>query len=146
MVYDKLQPTPSTPSTSDNESHPMEKNFPDKINLSFESITISSIPDDGDSQFPKFNLYRIWNFQNGVIQNLQLYHTYTETICPIYIMSPLVVGEDEAFKTMALCKHNKVYNQTVLFIAFFYFHCHTQLLRPLSLYAYTHMVHTSASC
>ena len=59
MVYDKLQPTPSTPSTSDNESHPMEKNFPDKINLSFESITISSIPDDGDSQFPKFNLYRI---------------------------------------------------------------------------------------
>jgi len=34
-------------------------------------------------------------------------------------MSPLVVGDDEAFKTMALCKHNKVYNQTVLFIAFF---------------------------
>jgi hypothetical protein len=61
-------------------------------------------------------------------------------------MSPLVVGEDKVFKTMALCTYNKVYNQKVLFIAFFYFHYHTLLLRPLSLYAYTHMVHTSASC
>jgi len=58
LVYDKLQPNPSTPFTSDNESHPTEKNCPDKIHLSFESITIS-IPDDGDSEFPKFNLYRI---------------------------------------------------------------------------------------
>lgn len=121
MVYDKLQPTPSTPFTSNHESHPTEKNCPDKIHLSFESITVSSIPDDGDSEFPKFNLYRIWNFQNGVIQNLQLYHTYTETIRPIYIMSTLGVGEDEAFKTMALCKHNKVYNQKVLITAFFTF-------------------------
>jgi hypothetical protein len=85
-----------------------------------------SIPDDGDNEFPKFNLYRIWNFQNGVIQTLQLYHTYTETICPIYIMLPLVVGKDKAFKTMALCTYNKVYKQKVLFTAFFTFtvtHC-----------------------
>lgn len=36
-------------------------------------------------------------------------------------MSLLVVEENKAFKTMALCKHNKVYNQKVLITAFFTF-------------------------
>jgi len=96
------------PFTSDNESHPMEKTVLIKYISHLNQSLYQSIPDDGDSEFPKFNLYRICNFQNSVIQNLQLYHTYTETICPIYIMSPLVVGDEEAFKTMALCTHNKV--------------------------------------
>ena len=77
------------------------KKCPDKINLTFESIAISinqsinqSTPDDGDSELPKLNLHRNLNFQNDVIQNLQLFHTYIESMCPIYIMSPLVVGDE----------------------------------------------------
>jgi hypothetical protein len=80
-----------------------------------------SIPDDGDSEFPKLSLHRIWKFKKGVIQTLQLFHAYTGSVCSIYIMSPLVVGEEDAFKTMALFKHDKVYNEKVLFITFFSF-------------------------
>jgi hypothetical protein len=55
MVCDTLQPNPSTPFTSDNESHPMEKT----VLIKYISHLNQSIPDDGDSEFPKFNLYKI---------------------------------------------------------------------------------------
>ena len=96
----------------------MEKNVLIKYISHLNQSPYNSIPDDGNSEFPKLNLQGIWNFQNGLIQNFQLFHTYTEPVCPTSITSPLVVGED-AFKTMAVCKRNKVYNQKVLFIAFF---------------------------
>jgi len=45
MVYDTLQPNPSTPFTSDNESHPTEKS----VLIKYISHLNQSIPDDGDS-------------------------------------------------------------------------------------------------
>jgi hypothetical protein len=59
MVYDTLQPNPSNPFTSDNESHPMEKNVLIKYITHLNQSPYQSIPDDGDNEFPKFNLYRI---------------------------------------------------------------------------------------
>jgi hypothetical protein len=59
MVCDMLQPNPSTPFTSDNESHPMEKRVLIKYISHLNPSPYQSIPDDGVSEFPKFNLYRI---------------------------------------------------------------------------------------
>jgi hypothetical protein len=54
--YDTMQPTPLTPFTSDNESHPTEKSHY-KIISHLNQPLYQSISDDGDCEFPTLTFW-----------------------------------------------------------------------------------------
>ena len=51
------------PFNSDNESYPTEETDLIKYISHLNESPYKSIPDNGDGELPKFNLYRIWNSQ-----------------------------------------------------------------------------------